>query len=63
MMDAVYYKVFPVIRQRFSQDDQLLLSKGHKVNKVMPQDIGVKEEFSCPLPMAVRAFFFILRAV
>ncbi|GFR99600.1 ankyrin repeat domain-containing protein 27 [Elysia marginata] len=53
MMDAVYYKVFPVIRQRFSTDDQLLLSKCHKLNKVNPQEIGVKEEFSCPLPVAV----------
>ncbi|KAK3782957.1 hypothetical protein RRG08_065867 [Elysia crispata] len=53
MMDAVYFKVFPVIRQRFSQDDQLLLSKCHKLNKVKPQEIGVKEEFSCPLPVAV----------
>ncbi|GFO43143.1 ankyrin repeat domain-containing protein 27 [Plakobranchus ocellatus] len=52
MMDAVYYKVFPVVRQRFSKDDQLLLSKCHKLNKVNPQEIGVKEEFSCPLPMA-----------
>ncbi|CAG5124043.1 unnamed protein product, partial [Candidula unifasciata] len=53
VMNAVYRKVFVVIRQRFSKEDHLLLAKCHKLSQVRPEEIGVRKEFSCPLPTAV----------
>ncbi|XP_035828350.1 ankyrin repeat domain-containing protein 27 isoform X2 [Aplysia californica] len=53
LMSLVYKKVFPVISQHLSKEDQTLLSKGQKLNRVKPEQIGVRREFSCPLPMAV----------
>lgn len=53
LMNAVYDKLFPVICQHMSARDKTLLAKCHKVSKVKPEQIGVKREFACPLPMAV----------
>ncbi|BFZ04345.1 hypothetical protein BsWGS_07384 [Bradybaena similaris] len=53
MMNAVYQKVFVVIRQLFSKDDHLLLTKCHTLSRVRPEEIGVSKQFSCPLPTAV----------
>ncbi|CAL1542782.1 unnamed protein product [Lymnaea stagnalis] len=53
LMNAVYDKLFPVICQHMSARDKTLLAKCQKVSKVKPEQIGVKREFSCPLPMAV----------
>ncbi|KAK6967260.1 ankyrin repeat domain-containing protein 27 [Biomphalaria glabrata] len=53
VMNAVHDKVFAVISSHLSKQDQTLLTKYQHINKVRPDQIGVRREFSCPLPMAV----------
>ncbi|KAH9525727.1 hypothetical protein Btru_002215 [Bulinus truncatus] len=53
LLNAVYDKVFMVISRQQQIQDRFLLTKCQKVNKIRPEQIGVRKEFSCPLPKAV----------
>ncbi|XP_067648665.1 ankyrin repeat domain-containing protein 27-like [Haliotis asinina] len=53
VLGSVHQKVFPVICEEFAADDQLLSRQCQKLSGVTPEHLGVRAEFSCPLPSAV----------
>ena len=63
MLGCVHKKVFPVICERFRSEDSDLLLKCSALSGILPDQLGVKTDFSCPLPSAVSlwgVFFYTL---
>ena len=53
VMDGTYHKIFPVIEEHLRKSDKVLSSKCEKLCGIRPDHLGVRREFSCPLPSAV----------
>ncbi|XP_046356366.1 putative uncharacterized protein DDB_G0284213 [Haliotis rufescens] len=53
VLGSVHQKVFTVVCEEFAADDKLLSQQCQKLSGVTPEYLGVRAEFSCPLPSAV----------